>query len=353
MTLPAVSALIGTYNQAHFLEQALTSVLEQGFSPAELEIVVVDDGSTDNTASLVATFAPRVRYLRKSNGGQISAYNFAVPQTHAPIVAFLDADDWWAKGKLAAVLDAFATDPAVTAVGHGFTECTDETHVLQLQLPDKIYRLDLSSAAAARLAHSGRRFLSTSKMAVRRRVLEAAGTLPDGLVFFDVALQLFAMALGPAVILDQSFTFYRIHGENLYASIEPDEKNLRRKIQCLDAQLQFFPSALTGIGVSPAAISAILEPDELDRERLRLALEGGSPWETFRFEQRRFRASYADHSLSYGIFKWLALTPALFLPPRSFYRLREWYSRSNLRNYRRMLGEPTPVAEIDVRNSSR
>ncbi|HVA17640.1 MAG TPA: glycosyltransferase family 2 protein, partial [Candidatus Dormibacteraeota bacterium] len=104
---PLVSALIDTYNQERFIEQALVSVLEQGLSPSELEIVVVDDGSTDNTASLVAKFAPRVRYIRKKNGGQASAFNAAIPETNAPIVSFLDADDWWAPGKLRAVLDAF------------------------------------------------------------------------------------------------------------------------------------------------------------------------------------------------------------------------------------------------------
>lgn len=348
MTTAAISALIGTYNQAHFLEQALTSVLEQGLPPSELEIVVVDDGSTDNTASLVAKFAPRVRYLPKKNGGQISAYNFAVPETRAPIVAFLDADDWWAKDKLKTVLDAFEKDSAVTAVGHGFIEFHDQSRTEISCLPGSDYRLNLSSSKSARFAHSGRRFMGTSKLAVRRTVLEKLGTLPDDLIFFDGPVHLFALALGSAVILNQPLAFYRVHGQNLYESAHPDPSILRRKCQIIDAQRRFLPPRMAAAGVSEAAIAAVLEPQELDRERMRIDLEGGWPWQAFSLEVRRFRASYAGHSLSYGIFKWLALTPALFLPPKSFYRLRKWYSRSNLRDYRRMLGEPTPVAEIDV-----
>jgi glycosyltransferase involved in cell wall biosynthesis len=107
MTKPLVSALIDTYNQGRYIEQAILSVLDQGFSPSELEIVVVDDGSTDETSSTVEKFAPRVRYLRKSNGGQASAFNLGIPQLRGAIVSFLDADDWWASGKLRAVLDAF------------------------------------------------------------------------------------------------------------------------------------------------------------------------------------------------------------------------------------------------------
>ena len=348
---PAVSVLIDTYNQAHFLEQAVCSVLQQGLSPSELEILIVDDGSTDNTAALAAKFAPRVQYLRKSNGGQISAYNFAISQTRAPIIAFLDADDWWVKTKLQIVLDEFSKDSTVTAVGHGFIQYFDQTRTEEPCLPAKTYRFDLSTPANARFAHAARRFLSTSKMAVRRSVVEAAGTLPDQLVFFDVGLQVAAMALGPAVVLNQPLTFYRVHRENLYESRRPDAKNLRRKLQCLNAQLEFFPGMLARLGVSPEAVAAILLPDELDRDRLRIDLEGGWPWDAFRLERRRFLAKYEKPTPAYAAFKWLALAPALFMPPATYYRARDWYFRHNLRRFRKFTGEPIPAAELDIRNS--
>jgi glycosyltransferase involved in cell wall biosynthesis len=348
MTRPSVSVLIDTYNQAHFLEQAVCSALEQGLSPSELEILIVDDGSTDDTAVLAAKFAPRVQYLRKPNGGQISAYNFAVPETHAPIVAFLDADDWWAKGKLKAILDVFDKEPSVSEVGHGFTEFHDQTHNEVACLPGCDYRLDLSSENAARFAHSGRRFLATSKLAVRRAVLDRLGALPDDLIFFDGPVHLFALALGSALILNQPLAFYRIHGQNLYESQNPDLKILRRKCQIIDAQTRFLPPLLTGAGVPTRTISALLQPQQLDRERMRIDLEGAWPWETFGLEVRRFRASYQQHSLFYRAFKWLALAPALFMPPKRFYQLRDWYSRSSLRKFRKILGEPTPIAEIEV-----
>lgn len=351
--LPSISVLIDTYNQVHFLEQAISSVLEQCLSPAELEIVVVDDGSTDDTPSVIAKFAPRVRYLHKQNGGQISAYNFALPELHAPIVAFLDADDWWATGKLAAVLDVFEREPHATAVGHGFIEFHEQTQTEVACLPGAAYRLDLCSPESARFAHSGRRFLGTSKLAVRREVLQHLGTLPDDLIFFDGPVHLFAMALGPVVILNQPLAFYRVHGQNLYESARTAPKILRRKCQIIDAQTRFLPQRLEAAGVSPGAISAVLQPQQLDRERMRLDLEGGWPWDTFRLERRRFRASYERHSFSYGLFKWMALAPALFMPPKRFYQLRDWYSASALRKARGLLGEPTPVAAIDVQKSTR
>src|SRR5712692_7149196 len=106
MSKPIVSVLIDTYNHERFIEQAIVSVLEQqGVSPAEMEVVVVDDGSTDNTAEVVRKFAPRVRCLSKPNGGQASAFNAGVPETRGEIVSFLDGDDWWAPNKLCAVLE--------------------------------------------------------------------------------------------------------------------------------------------------------------------------------------------------------------------------------------------------------
>src|SRR5258708_35410839 len=68
---PLVTALVDTFNHERYIEQALVSVLEQGLSPSELEIVVVDDGSTDKTPSIIEKFVPRVKYLRKKNGARL------------------------------------------------------------------------------------------------------------------------------------------------------------------------------------------------------------------------------------------------------------------------------------------
>src|SRR5438876_2002514 len=122
MPRPFVSVLIDTYNHERFIEQAIVSVLEQDFPSSEREIVVVDDGSTDNTPTLVEKFRPQVRYLRKANGGQASAFNVGIPEARGEIVAFLDGDDWWAPAKLSEVVKALGRNPEVGLVGHGITE---------------------------------------------------------------------------------------------------------------------------------------------------------------------------------------------------------------------------------------
>ncbi len=87
MAIPPITVLIDTYNHERFVEQALVSVLEQEALAGDAEILVVDDGSTDRTPELVREFAPRVRHLYKTNGGQASAFNAGIPG--APAVSSL------------------------------------------------------------------------------------------------------------------------------------------------------------------------------------------------------------------------------------------------------------------------
>jgi glycosyltransferase involved in cell wall biosynthesis len=118
-TTPLVTVLIDTYNHERFIEQALVSVLEQNFSAAEMEILVVDIGSTDRTPEIVRKFGARVRLLQKVNGGQASAFNAGIPEARGPIVAFLDGDEWWAHNKLTLVAQALNATPAVGIIGNG------------------------------------------------------------------------------------------------------------------------------------------------------------------------------------------------------------------------------------------
>ena len=125
MPTPRVSVLIDTYNHEGFIEQAILSVLAQDISMSDVEILVVDDGSTDRTPEIVRRFQPRVRLLEKPNGGQASAFNFAIPQCQGEIIAFLDGDDWWAPDKLRRVVQAMTSEPEVGMVGNGIIEVFD------------------------------------------------------------------------------------------------------------------------------------------------------------------------------------------------------------------------------------
>jgi len=101
MSSPIVSAVIPTYNRAHCLHRAVDSVLAQ--TCGEVEVIVVDDGSTDDTTAVVASrygSDPRVRLLHQPNGGVASARNAGLRAARGELVALLDSDDTWAPWKL-------------------------------------------------------------------------------------------------------------------------------------------------------------------------------------------------------------------------------------------------------------
>ncbi|MCE9609812.1 MAG: glycosyltransferase [Chthoniobacter sp.] len=104
---PAVSVIIPTYNYAAYLGKAISSVLGQDHT--NFEILVVDDGSTDDTAHVVSKFTdPRVRYLYQKNGGLSSARNTGIREARHGIIALLDADDIWLPIHLSTSISHFA-----------------------------------------------------------------------------------------------------------------------------------------------------------------------------------------------------------------------------------------------------
>lgn len=114
-----VSVIIPAYNYARFLLDALNSALGQNYSP--LEIIVVDDGSTDETASVLGGITdPRLRIIRQPNAGLSAARNTGIREAKYSFIAFLDADDRWADGFLSVTMSRFRELPddfAIVATG--------------------------------------------------------------------------------------------------------------------------------------------------------------------------------------------------------------------------------------------
>src|SRR5579883_2980546 len=106
MTAPLVSIIITNFNYARFLPTAIDSALAQSYTP--IEVVVVDDGSTDDSRQIIAGYGDRVRPVLKANGGPASACNAGFIAARGDIVLFLDADD---------VLETPAIEQVVAAMG--------------------------------------------------------------------------------------------------------------------------------------------------------------------------------------------------------------------------------------------
>ncbi len=118
---PLISVIIPVYNGARFLEEAVATVLAQQY-PA-LEIIVVDDGSTDDIAGALARLPVDVRYFRQENAGAAAARNRGIKDASGDLIAFLDVDDLWPANNLRVLLDVLVRDPSAD-VAHGCGQLT-------------------------------------------------------------------------------------------------------------------------------------------------------------------------------------------------------------------------------------
>ena len=124
-----VSVIIPTYNRAHVLPRAIESVLKQTYT--ELELIVVDDASTDDTAAVMTAITdPRVRYVRKEHGGAAAARNRGIAEAKGEFIAFQDSDDVWHSDKLEKQL-AYLQAERADAVFCAFHRCEEGGDVWQ------------------------------------------------------------------------------------------------------------------------------------------------------------------------------------------------------------------------------
>ena len=106
---PRVSVVIPSFNRAGMIEEAIGSVLAQTYE--NFELIVIDDGSTDNTPLVLENYGNRVLSYRQRNGGVSAARNKGIESATGSLIAFLDSDDLWLPEKLACQVDFFDTHP--------------------------------------------------------------------------------------------------------------------------------------------------------------------------------------------------------------------------------------------------
>jgi len=208
--MPSVSVVVATYNQAHWLGEAIASVREQTY--ADWELVVADDGSTDDTATVVASFADtRVHHLPAARAERAAARNRGIAAATGEVVAFLDADDTWRPEKLARQMTALAAAPEAAACYAVARFVDGAGRPLPVRKPVRA----LSGLLFPRLVRGN--FIILASMVVRRRCLDAVGgfdaTLPVyGCEDWDLWLRL---ARRDAIVaVDDELVHYRQHDGN-------------------------------------------------------------------------------------------------------------------------------------------
>jgi len=223
---PLVSVIIDTYNYGHFIEEAIDSVLSQEFPVECVEILVVDDGSTDDTAERVKKYGEQVHYFYKPNAGQASAFNFGFQHAKGEIIALLDADDYFLPSKLRRVTDEFKKHKDVGMIYHELLEIDQKSNKINRSkivpisgfLPDDKSRLFAF------------RTYPTSSMIFARQALALILPMPETITLqADGYIAVLVPLIAPVLALQEPLSVYRIHGDNLFYSQSNNPSVERRK----------------------------------------------------------------------------------------------------------------------------
>ena len=208
---PLVSVVIPVYNGEKFLRDAVESVLAQKYSP--LEIIIVDDGSTDGTASVARSFPETVRYLHQTNSGPAAARNRGIEHAQGSLIAFADADDLWPAAKLELQLPALINDPAIEIV--------------------------MGRIQQVRLSEAGEEFdepafsVNLGSAVIRKTLFERVGLFDETMRYSeDVDWFMRAREGGAAIMTIDSVTlFYRQHEENMTRGKSTSELNVLKTLK--------------------------------------------------------------------------------------------------------------------------
>lgn len=220
---PRVSVIIPTYNRSWCLSEAIDSVLSQTYHNTEL--IVVDDGSTDETPALLARYGNRLRCLRQTNRGVSAARNHGIQAADGVLIALLDSDDTWQPDKLARQVDFFDRQPAAKICQ------TEETWIRRgvRVNPKRRHRKPSGWIFEASLALC---LVSPSAVMMRRELLEEMGGFDESLpACEDYDLWLRVSLRYPIHLIDDALVVKRGgHGDQLSGTAGLD----RYRIQSLD-----------------------------------------------------------------------------------------------------------------------
>jgi Glycosyl transferase family 2 len=222
MSTSTISAVVVNHNYAQFVGTAIESVLRQTEPP--LQTIVVDDGSSDESARVINSYGNDVLPIFKENGGQASALNKAFSRCTCEWVALLDADDWWLPHKLAAVGTAIAGVERDALLVYHRLVCSNAGAVSGEPFPES---LRSGSIAGQVIEAAGAwDFPPTSALCLRRSFLARVTPIPE-LAFrlcADAYLAILASLLGQIVAVPQTLGIYRVHGRNHWTGAERAER---------------------------------------------------------------------------------------------------------------------------------
>lgn len=238
---PFVSVLIANYNYAHYIRFAVESVLRQTYQ--NFEIILCDDGSSDNSAQVLSQIAqeeaPRVKTIFRTNGGHAASLNSAFRECKGDIICLLDPDDIWMPNKLEQIVQEFKRSGAGVVL-HQLGMIDSEGHIIRPFVTKQITGgWILPNIINAEIVP---RFTPTSSISIHRTVADIIFPLKEQIrIHADTHLLLRAACVTTIATISETLGYMRIHDSNCFsASFTSISKSLdaeRRKKQLLTIEM--------------------------------------------------------------------------------------------------------------------
>lgn len=256
-----LSIIINNYNYGRFLSAAIESALGQTYP--DTEVLVVDDGSVDDSRAVIGRYADRVMPIFKANGGQASAINVGFARSRGEVIIFLDSDDVLEPDIGARVARAFAAQPESGKVEYPMSVIDAEGRATGGVKPAEYLARPTGDLRGQELRSPFEvLWMSTSGNAFSRRVLEQILPVPeDGypVCGADWYLAHISPFFGPVVFLDDIGACYRVHGSNQYTSERLDLKQIRQSIVFMRTTLTYIEQTALRMGL----LGGVHGPDQI------------------------------------------------------------------------------------------
>lgn len=209
---PLVSIIVNNYNYERYLGEAIRSACSQTYS--KVEVIVVDDGSTDNSKHIIKDLADKIIPVFKENGGQASAFNAGLQVSNGEIIIFLDADDYLFPHAAEKIVTAWK--PNISKVHYLLQGIDADGKSLGYTYPSRAEYLGQGNVVKAMLEEGGYGVSPTSGNAFSRSVLNSIFPIPDGKyrISADGFLAVATPFYGEIIAIEEPLGAYRVHGSN-------------------------------------------------------------------------------------------------------------------------------------------
>jgi len=225
MISPLVSVIIPTYNHRKFIFDAINSVLKQNYPQDKIEIIVIDDGSTDNTKGIIKHYKNKIKYYYQNNSGQAWAVKKGIDASKGKYIFILNADDIFLKNKIKTVVNIFEKDKEIIHVSHPALYWKDKFNIKKEEkFPEKLKGKKISGKELLYYFYFNNKFIGGgSTYAGKARILKKINIQKEFYMFIDEFLAISLLNKGCSFLISKPLSLYRIH-ENNYSRIDVKKK---------------------------------------------------------------------------------------------------------------------------------